>query len=293
MKQIEAHLLLGDCHEELKKLKDNSVDLIFTSQPYADSRSHTYGGVRPEKYVDWFLPISAELLRVLKPTGTFVLNIKEKVVNGERHTYVIELILEMRKQGWLWTEEFIWHKKNSYPGKWPNRFRDSWERLLQFNKDRQFHMYQEEVMVPMGDWADRRLKNLSETDKVRDPSRVGSGFGKKISNWIGREKAFPTNVLHMATETKNRNHSAVFPEDLPEWFIKLFTQKGDYVLDPFMGSGTTIFVAQRMGRNAIGIEILPEYFKMVEQSLKPVVETRPAQLALLEKKGKYATNKSK
>lgn len=293
MKQVETQLLLGDCREELKKLKDNSIDLIFTSPPYADSRSHTYGGIRPEKYVEWFLPISAELLRVLKPTGTFVLNIKEKVVNGERHTYVIELILGMREQGWLWTEEFIWHKKNSYPGKWPNRFRDSWERLLQFNKTRQFHMYQEEVMVPMGDWADRRLKNLSETDKVRDPSRVGSGFGKKISNWIGREKAYPTNVLHMATETKNRSHSAVFPEDLPEWFIKLFTKRGDCVLDPFMGSGTTVFVAQRMGRSSVGIEILPEYFKMVQKNLTPAVETRPAQLALLEGKGKYAATKSK
>lgn len=293
MKRIETHLMLGDCREELKRLQDGSVDLIFTSPPYADSRSATYGGVHPDKYVEWFLPISTELLRVLKPTGTFVLNIKEKVVSGERHTYVIELILEMRKQGWLWTEEFIWHKKNSYPGKWPNRFRDSWERLLQFNKDRHFHMYQEEVMVPMGDWANRRLKNLSETDKVRDPSRVGSGFGKNISNWIGREKAFPSNVLHMATETKNRNHSAVFPEDLPEWFIKLFTKKGDCVLDPFMGSGTTVFVAQRMERNAVGIEIQPEYFKIVQQSVKPVIELRPAQLALLEKKGKYAINKSK
>lgn len=293
MKQVEACLLLGDCREELKKLKDNSIDLVFTSPPYADSRARTYGGIRPERYVEWFIPISAQLLRVLKPTGTFVLNIKEKVVNGERHTYVIDLILEMRKQGWLWTEEFIWHKKNSYPGKWPNRFRDSWERLLQFNKDRHFHMYQEEVMVPMGDWADRRLKNLSETDKVRDPSRVGSGFGKRIANWIGRDKAYPTNVLHMATETKNRNHSAVFPEDLPEWFIKLFTKKGDCVLDPFMGSGTTIFVAQRMERNAIGIEILPEYFKLVKQDIKPVMEIRPTQMALLEKKGKYATNKSK
>ena len=293
MSKIEARLMLGDCSKELQKIGDNSIDLIITSPPYADSRKNTYGGVGPDKYVSWFLPISAELLRVLKPTGTFILNIKEKVVNGERHTYVIELILEMRKQGWLWTEEFIWHKKNSYPGKWPNRFRDSWERLLQFNKDRQFHMYQEEVMVPMGEWADRRLKNLSETDKVRDPSRVGSGFGKRIANWIGREKAYPTNVLHLATETKNRNHSAVFPEDLPEWFIKLFTRKCDWVLDPFMGSGTAISVAQRMERNSIGIEILPEYFNLAQSSIKPVVEMLPAQLALLEKKEKYASNKPK
>jgi site-specific DNA-methyltransferase (adenine-specific) len=181
MGQLEAKLLLGDCREKLRELADNSVDLIFTSPPYADSRVDTYGGIHPDKYVAWFLPISAELLRVLKPDGTFVLNIKEKVVNGERHTYVIELILAMRQQGWLWTEEFIWHKKNSYPGKWPNRFRDSWERLLQFNKTRKFNMYQNEVMVPMGDWAERRLKNLSETDKVRDPSKVGSGSGKSLS----------------------------------------------------------------------------------------------------------------
>ncbi len=150
--KISTDLILGDCREELKGIRNNSVDLIFTSPPYADSRKTTYGGISPDKYVDWFLPISKELLRALKPSGTFILNIKEKVVNCERHTYVMELILEMRKQGWLWTEEFIWHKKNCYPGKWPNRFRDSWERLLQFNKNKKFKMYQEEVMVPMGDY---------------------------------------------------------------------------------------------------------------------------------------------
>ncbi|MEK6776171.1 MAG: DNA methyltransferase [bacterium] len=111
IKEITAKTLLGDCKNILKKLEDNSVDLIVTSPPYADSRSDTYGGIKPNNYVEWFLPITAELLRVLKPSGTFILNIKEKVVDGERHTYVIELILEMRKQGWLWTEEFIWHKK--------------------------------------------------------------------------------------------------------------------------------------------------------------------------------------
>lgn len=293
MNSLQITLYQGDCGEVLKSLEDNSIDLIFTSPPYADSRANTYGGHKPEDYVSWFLPISQELLRVLKPTGTFVLNIKEKVVNGERHTYVIELILAMRQQGWLWTEEFIWHKKNSYPGKWPNRFRDSWERLLQFNKTKKFHMYQEEVMVPMGDWADRRLKNLSQTDKIRDNSKVGSGFGKRIANWIGREKAYPNNVLHMATETKNRSHSAVFPEDLPEWFIKLFTKEKDWVLDPFMGSGTTLKVAQRMGRNGVGIEILPNYFELARQEIQPNIEIEAfQQMTLLEKKAKYEPTKS-
>lgn len=266
--EIFAKLYLGDCREELKKVEENSVDLIFTSPPYADSRNKTYGGIKPDKYVEWFLPISEELLRVLKSTGTFVINIKEKVVSGERHTYVIELIMEMRKQGWLWTEEFMWHKKNCYPGKWPNRFRDSWERLLQFNKQKKFHMYQEAVMIPVGDWAEDRLRKLSETDKIRDNSSVGSGFGKNVSKWVGREKVYPTNVLHFATECGNKKHSAVFPEVLPEWFIKLFTKEGDIVLDPFMGSGTTVKVANRMLRNAIGIEIFPEYYNLAKEQLE-------------------------
>jgi len=268
--EITTDIYLGDSKEKLKLVTDNSVDLIVTSPPYADQRKSTYGGIHPDKYVDWFLPISKQLLRVLKPTGTFILNIKEKVVDGERSTYVMELILAMRKQGWLWTEEFIWHKKNSYPGKWPNRFRDSWERLLQFNKERNFNMYQEEVMVPMGDWAKTRLKNLSNTDKIRDNSKVGSGFGKNISNWLERDMAYPTNVLHLATECNNKNHSAAFPEELPAWFIKLFTKENDNVLDPFMGSGTTLIVANKMKRNSIGIDIVPEYYDMVKKQLKPV-----------------------
>lgn len=279
--EIRTDLILGNCKDVLKTLPDNSVDLIFTSPPYADQRKSTYGGIHPDKYVEWFLPISEELLRVLNPKGTFVLNIKEKVVKGERSTYVMELIIAMKKQGWLWTEEFIWHKKNSFPGKWPNRFRDSWERLLQFNKGKKFNMYQEEVMVPVGDWAKIRLKNLSDTDKIRDESKVGSGFGKKISNWVGRDKVYPTNVLHLATECNNKKHSAAFPEGLPEWFIKLFTKPNDVVLDPFMGSGTTNFVAQRMMRHSIGIEIQPDYYNMVNENIEPV------KLVLLEPEVKY------
>jgi site-specific DNA-methyltransferase (adenine-specific)/site-specific DNA-methyltransferase (cytosine-N4-specific) len=255
--------------------------LIITSPPYADQRKDTYGGISVDKYVEWFLPISQELLRVLKPTGTFILNIKERVLNGERSTYVIELILEMKKQGWLWTEEFIWHKRNCYPGKWPNRFRDAWERLLQFNKTKQFNMYQEAVMIPMGDWAKARLRKLSDTDRIRDTSKAGSGFGKNISNWIGRELAYPTNVLHLATECGNKGHSAAFPEELPSWFIKLFTKEYDIVMDPFMGSGTTVFAAQKLRRNSIGIEIFADYYNTVKKSLKRV------ELYLLEEETVY------
>lgn len=279
-------ILLGDCGEILKVVPDNSVDLIFTSPPYADQRKNTYGGIRPDEYVNWFLPKAEQFLRVLKPTGTFILNIKERVVEGERHTYVMELIMEMRKQGWLWTEEFMWHKKNSYPGKWPNRFRDNWERLIQFNKTRKFNMYQESVMVPVGDWAKDRLSNLSQTDKTRDESKVRSGFGKNVSNWLGRNLVYPTNEIHMATECSNRNHSAAFPVDLPKWFIKLFTQPGDTVLDPFMGSGTTSVAAIQLGCNYIGIDINPEY---VETSRARVANTQIQLPNIAEEQDGYQT----
>lgn|SRR5579863_4366064 len=267
MRRLLDSVLQGDCREVLGKLPADSVDLVVTSPPYADRRSKVYGGIKPDHYVEWFLPIADKLHRVLKPTGSFILNIKEIVVNGERHTYVIELILALRKRGWLWTEEYVWHKKNCYPGKWPNRFRDAWERCLHFTREKKFSMYQEAVMVPMGDWRHARLRNLSETDRIRDNSHVNSGFGKKIQNWVGRDMAYPSNVLHMATECGNKKHSAAFPVALPAWFIRLFTRPGDVVLDPFLGSGSTVVAARQLKRHYIGIDISPEFCEIARSRL--------------------------
>lgn len=260
-------ILCGDCLKLLKKLPDNSIDLIVTSPPYADNRKKTYGGISTAKYVEWFLPIAKEMLRVLKPTGTFILNIKEKVENGERSTYVLELILALRKQGWLWTEEFIWHKKNSFPGKWPNRFRDAWERCLQFNKSKHFCMYQDAVKVPMAESMKNRLKNLSDKDMSRQESAVQSGFGKNISNWVGKELVYPDNVLYLATECSNKNHPAAFPISLPTWFIKLFSKEGDIVLDPFMGSGTTAQAALPLNRHYVGFDKEAKYCQLADTNL--------------------------
>lgn len=268
MKLPVNKIICGDAREVLTTFPSSSIDLIVTSPPYADCRKKTYGGIRPDKYVEWFLPISKELKRVLKPEGSFILNIKERTVNGERHTYVIELILEVRKLGWLWTEEYIWHKKNCYPGKWPNRFRDAWERCLHFTKQTKFKMYQEQVMVPVGDWAEKRLSHLSQTDLIRDESKSLSGFGKNVSNWMDREMVYPTNVLHLATECSNKNHSAAFPIALPMWFIRLFTEEGDIILDPFIGSGTTALACKQLNRKYIGIEIKKEYCEFAEKLLQ-------------------------
>ncbi len=278
----------GDCLNYLgdsQLFPDNQINLVLTSPPYADKRAKSYGGANAEKYVDWFLPISLQLKRILKDDGSFILNIKEHPENGERQTYVIELIFALRKQGWYWAEEYCWYKKNSFPGKWPNRFRDSWERCLHFTKNKKFKMYQDEVMVPIGDWAERRFKSMSESDFIRYTSRNNSNLGRRVANWLNRKKVYPhnvlvfekehylepSNVLEFATECSNKNHSAAFPIELPTWYIKLFTQEGDLVLDPFLGSGTTAVASVLLNRNYLGIEKQKEYF---DEAIKNIFEVQ-------------------
>lgn len=281
MKKFKLNqIYTGDANKVLDKVPDESIDLIITSPPYANKRKKNYGGVPPDKYVDWFLPISKKLFRVLKPSGSFILNIKEGA-NGERQIYVLELILALRKQNWLWIEEYIWHKKTSMPGKWPNRFRDAWERCLHFTKNNKFSMYQNNVMKPVGEWAKKRMTNLSTNDVVRSVSATNSGLGRNLLNWKGRKYVYPDNVLEFAPVCKNFNHSAVFPEELPDWFIKLFTKEGDVVLDPFVGSGTTAVVAKKSNRRYVGIELKKEHSKIAKQNL---VKTKVPKL--LEHKSK-------
>ena len=273
---LTAEILKGDCLDVLSdgRIKTKSINLIVTSPPYADQRSGNYGGIRADDYVEWFLPRSKVMKDRLAEDGSFVLNIKEKAVNGEKHPYVYDLVLAMRReQGWRLVDEYCWHKKNSYPGKWPNRFRDSWERLLHFTVSSKFKMRQEAVMVPMGDWKNARLRNISKTDRIRDLSKNENGFGKRVENWLGRDKAYPTNVLHMATECSNKGHPATFPKSLPSWFIRLFTDEGDTVLDPFAGSGTTILSALELRRNAIGIDTEPEYCEAMKESIQTYVKS--------------------
>ena len=217
------------------------------------------------------MPIAEQLQRVLKPTGTFILNIKENVISGERSPYVLELILALRRQGWIWTEEFIWHKKNSVPGKWPNRFRDGWERLLQFNKEKKFCMYQEVVMVPISPSTIGRLQRLRKADRELTPTKNGSPFVRNLANWLNKDKVYPDNVLHLGTESHNQRHSAAFPQALPSWFIQLFTQEQELVLDPFLGSGTTAVAAYRLGRHFVGIDISEEYCQVARNRLNKIM----------------------
>ena len=252
----EGRVHQGDCLDIMKRFPKNSVDLVVTSPPYADARKHTYGGISPDSYVDWFVERATEIERILKPSGSFVLNIKEKAVNGERHTYVLDLILALkRKVGFRWVEEYIWHKTTSAPGKWKYRFRDAWERILHFSKEKEFKMNQDAVKIPVGDWVETRLRNMSDKDRSRQESATFSKVGRRISAWEGKNLVYPSNVLHKSPVCHNTGHSAAFPEWMPEFFIMLLTEKNDVVLDPFLGSGTTFKVARALERVPVGIEI--------------------------------------
>lgn len=276
----------GDCAEILSQVADDTVDLIITSPPYADKRKNSYGGVHSDKYVDWFMPIATQLYRVLKNNGSFILNIKEHPKNGERGTYVLELILEMKKHGWRWVEEYCWYKKNSFPGKWTNRFRDSWERCLHFTKSTDFRMYQDEVKVPIGDWAEKRFKSMTEKDFVRYISKNNNHLARNVSNWLDRKKVYPhnvlvfeeehrlylSNVMESAVDGTSKNHSAIFPIELPSWFIRVFSKEGNVILDPFLGSGTTAVAAVLHNRSYIGTEIKEEYFVEAKKNIDEAIE---------------------
>ena len=285
MKPKELNIIYkGDCSillADKSLFPDKSINLIVTSPPYADKRKNSYQGVNSDKYVEWVLPISDQLIRILKDNGSFILNIKEHPSNGERETYVLELILEMKKQGWFWIEEYCWYKKNSFPGKWPNRFRDSWERCLHFTKKKDFAMYQDAVKVPIGDWAEKRFKSMSENDFIRHISKNNTHLGRNVSNWLNKKKVYPHNVLvfeeehrlylgnvvETAADTSHKNHSAIFPLELPTWFIRLFSKENDAVLDPFLGSGTTAVAALLHKRKYIGIELKTEYFSEAQKNI--------------------------
>lgn len=247
-------VICGDCIDILKTYPDDQFNLIITSPPYADARKHQYGGPHPDAYVDWFLPKAAEFLRVLKSDGSFVLNIKERCVNGQRHPYVVRLVLALMDQGWRWNEEFIWAKTTSMPGYWPTRLRDGWEHLYHFTKRKRIAMFQHAIRVPVAAATAERMRHLNDNDRKRHNSGTGSGVGRRHDRWLNKKLVLPDNVLRVSPVTTNKGHPAPFPPAIPEFFIKLFTKDQDLILDPFAGSGTTIRAAERLGRRAVGID---------------------------------------
>ena len=236
-------------------LSSDSVQAIITSPPYANMRKKQYGGIPAHKYVHWFEPIAKELLRVLKPRGSFILNIKENANDGEMSTYVLELILSMRKWGWLWKEEYIWHKLDGYPSAHPDRFPNRWERLLHFTKQKSIDFYRNSVLVKRDD---------NRTRWGGTPHSNGNKWNVSNANNFmrGRTHKQPYNVLQFGHSGSTKNalfHPATFPSRIPVFFINLFSLGGELILDPFAGSGTTVQVAEKMARVGVGLDTNADY----------------------------------
>jgi hypothetical protein len=136
-KLLDQGVAWGDSAEWLPVLPEASVDLWFTSPPYADARA--YSRIHPDRYVEWFLPFGKYMLAATKDTGWLVLNIKNRVANsgplrGQRHPYVYQLVLALQQQGWRWLETYIWSKPNAVPGRFGPRTKDSFEYVYAFAK---------------------------------------------------------------------------------------------------------------------------------------------------------------
>ena len=266
-------IVRGDARELLKCLPDGSVDLFMMSPPYAGKRTKSYDTVGPDEYVEWFSPFAREMQRTLKPSGSFVLNIKESVFNGQRHPYVFDLVKNLQQDGWRWTETYIWKKDNSYPIKPIKRLKDQFEYLFHFTKGDNFQFFPENVMVDAKDDTCRRYqravntmaKRGSTTFIEKDRHDYYRYDAKKLVGQCrdGALKVFPGNVITASIGTnrafKGVHYPAMFPRRLPEFFVDLLTKPGDLVVDPFAGSGTTSVVAKEKCRRTIGFDIKKEF----------------------------------
>jgi site-specific DNA-methyltransferase (adenine-specific) len=246
-------VVCGDSREELQA-HGGRVDLIVTSPPYADARHKHYDSVHPDEFADWFMTFHEPFWNALKPSGSLVLNIKDKVVDGVRHRYVWHTVEALARAGWYCIEDYLWHKTNPMPGYWPTRLRDGWEYCFHLSKSKRPYMNQDAVRRPVGEWVQSRLAKLGENDRSRQNSANESGFGRDISKWVNKQTVLPSNVLSHALVGKNKGHPAVFPVDLPLFFIRLLCPEGGLVCDPFGGSGTTGLAALAAGRRSLLID---------------------------------------
>jgi len=264
---FKTEVYLGDSREVLKTFPDHYFNLIITSPPYADARHKHYDSIGPTEYVNFILSFHEQFWRVLDEKGSFILNVKDRVVNGVRHRFVWHTIEALSEKGWLCIDDYVWVKPNAMPGYWPNRLRDEWEYCFHMTKQRKFAIYQNAIMQPIGNWADKRLANLTGKSNGRHNSENDSGFGRDLRKWVGKRKVLPGNTVKVPLVGKNMGHPAAFPVGLPEFFIKLLTKSGDNVLDPFAGSGSTGLAAEKLDRNVVLIDNKEEYFETMKSRL--------------------------
>lgn len=256
----------GDCFAVLPTLPSESVDLVLTSPPYADLK--TYGdfkGVAPDDYVEWLLPLIHEVYRVLKPTGSFILNINDKVEQRFRHPYVFDLISRIHKDTpFKMFERLFWNKMKGLPVQ--KRFGDRVEFVFWFVKGRDFVLNLDAMRTPYQASSVERMKTPIKARFARTETNTNVATKAWSPNAKG---ALPTTLVSVSSETKRiaDTHIAVFPEALVDYFLLGATNPGAVVLDPFLGTGTTAVVCAKHGRTCLGIEQSAVYLEGARRRL--------------------------
>ena len=254
----------GDSLAVLPSLPSKSVDLFFTSPPYADARA--YSRIHPDRYVDWFLPFARAMLDAAKPTGSLIINIKNRVASqgplkGQRHPYVYQLVLALQNMGWRWVETYIWAKPNAVPGKFGPRTKDSFEYVYHFARGPKPFFDLNAIRVPYKADAAEIQRRKKDTLGRRSTE---AGFGRDRTKTYLLGGADPGNVVAVPqtyNQYKGVAHTAAMPEGLAEFFIKAACPVEGVVIDPFAGGATTVVVGRRLGRQAGGIELHGEFVK--------------------------------
>ena len=252
-----------DCLHFMRTLPDDCIDLVVTSPPYAEQRADTYGGVPEQDYPDWFSSIGKEIYRILKPTGLFVLNIKESVKNGVRSTYVLKTVLSL-SEIFNWSDTYIWNKTNPFPTGSKKRLKDGFEYCYVFSKTNNYKFYPNNVLHQ----STSKYLESEKRRSNRNAHSVTNGSGMNMYRRASPDLVRPSNVITFPTDTTNHKHPATFPIELPSFFIKLMTEENDIVYDPFAGSGTTLKAAQQLNRHYLGSEIESQYIPIIEDRLK-------------------------
>ena len=272
---LDEGVVWGDAFQWLPALPARSVDLFFTSPPYADARS--YLSVSPDDYIDWFLPIGRAMLDATSEGGSLALNIKNRVARtgpfrGQRHPYVYQLVLALQEIGWRWIETYIWHKPNAIPGRFGPRTKDSFEYVHHFAKGERPYFDLDAVRTPYrADGGEIRRRRRDRNGR----RETAAGFGRDRSRVYNKGGADPGNVISVS-QTYNQyrgpagRHPAVMPEELAEFFVRAASPPGGVVLDPFAGSGTTVVVARALGRHGGGIDLHAEYARLSRERLGAV-----------------------
>lgn len=261
-------LFVDDCLAVLRQIPENTLDLVLTSPPY-DGQPRYGNGEKYERgwYEDTLLKITAEVLRALKPDGSFVLNYRSKRQNGERGTLQYELVLWLKDQGFRFCEDFVWGKPSPPPGRWNQHLKDAVEYCFQFSKTDQWKFFPEQCLSPARwDRADleRRKKLPQNFVRVNEPS----GQGRKRVQ-AGPDLVRPSTLLVMEPEflPNPSEHPARFPIGLPTFFINLLTKPGQLVFDPFGGTCTTAVAAENLGREWVVCELDESYASVLPERI--------------------------